>query len=204
MKRYDIGDSQLGISRDEPPAVAHSGATDQHISCGSDVTESWYADVQDEIANAIEGASTTLDGTDRFQLLQAIRDLADEQIALVAPTGPILHVTELLIVNRTTVTGGFLTLPIGTIPAGRTSAIIEVRMKDIRGDEQHAIQIRDSSLRIYEPANNESSCVGCFVTQNRAFIEVSGASVVAYNVLQTQGAPTFNNFEAKIKLVGWL
>lgn len=73
MKRYDKALSVNGIAIAEPPATAHSGQTPQHVSCASDLYPEYFADIQEEIANAIELSGIVLDGTDRTQLFQAIQ-----------------------------------------------------------------------------------------------------------------------------------
>lgn len=42
----------------------------------TDLDEDWFDDVQEEIANVIEGAGIALDGADKTQLLQAVQALA--------------------------------------------------------------------------------------------------------------------------------
>lgn len=85
MKLYDPGLSKRGVGRTEPPKTAHSGDPNQWVSCGSDIYEELWADIIGEIANAVTGAGISLDGTDRAQLFQAIKDIADARIAL-SPT----------------------------------------------------------------------------------------------------------------------
>lgn len=204
MKPYDPVLSVNNVGRTEPPATAHSGNPNKFPSCLSDLYEEYFADIQQEIVNAIEGVPTAIDGTDRFQLLQAIRDLADQQIALAAPSGIIEHISPVTTVDRTTITGGLINLPIPAVPAGRTSVIIQVQMMDRRGDEDHEIQIRDSNLRLYRPVDNFSSNASASQDNNTVFIDVTGASALQYNVFQSQGSPTFNDFRARIFTVGWI
>lgn len=59
----------------EPNASAHSGSTDKHPTCYSRLYIEFFADIYMEIINSITGAGIVLDGTDRSQLLKAIKKL---------------------------------------------------------------------------------------------------------------------------------
>ena len=85
MKLFSPALSKNGVGRTEPPKTPHPGDPNQWISCASDIYEEVWADIIGEIANAVTGSGTALDGTKRNQLFQAIKDIADAQIALTAP-----------------------------------------------------------------------------------------------------------------------
>lgn len=130
-----------------------------------------------------------------------------EEVAATS-LGKILHVVQVQIVLRTTITSGFITLPIGTVPAGRTSVMLESRLVDIRGDEQHSIRIRDTNSRIYDLDNGltDGTLEGetSMVQTGTSFYDVSGSATIAYEVKQVIGTATENDFRVTIKVMGWL
>lgn len=69
---------------------------------GTKVTEDWLNNIQEEIANVIEGTGTALSGASQGQLLKAIQVLAGlvpEAIRTLAASGPVLTSDRIILLD---------------------------------------------------------------------------------------------------------
>lgn len=82
MERLDGAKSNEAGLTVKPTFTTRSASLIKYFSCLTQLSPEWLNMIQEEISRAIELSGTAVDGSDDEQLFNAIKDIADTQIAL--------------------------------------------------------------------------------------------------------------------------
>jgi len=202
MKRYDPALSVNGVGVPSVPATAHSGNPDNKPSCASDLYPEFYADHQEEICNAIEGAGISLDGTKRNQLLLAIQTIAAASGGGGGGGGMIVFDKATLASGGATV--GFTPLAIGTPPVGANGIYLSCELSAENDGTTYQLVVKDTQgvehrFCLVDGAGTTGSTYGS--DRSTAFIDLSGLNPVEYKVERTAGSGVLRSWT--IEKWGW-